>query len=333
MSDDPNVQSNLTRFGNSDLLVSTYCQGTANGIFARNEENSDGRKILEYCLDIGVNFFDSSNAYNYGASEVTLGKFLKSKRDKIVICTKVAPWVVSQTMTTLGDKVLYTPEFLKSELDGALARLDTDYIDIYMLHHSLIDVSYEDVADTMHSMVQAGKVRYWGVSNNNSQEVLRHISVCEDNDNTLPIGLENCYGIGNTPQGDDLFPVIKKTGLGFVTCRPHSGGRLFHEDKDYLPGTPGGDLIDLLKKISLEIGTTLTKLCIAWSLSKPEITSVLSAAETYEHVSDNVGGTNLHLSSEILSVLNSASKAFTDYKLVENDHINGRWVNRDKSHA
>ena len=321
--------SGLVNFGDTDLLVSKYCQGTAFGVLGRSSDNPEGQKVLEYCLDVGVNFFDSSNGYGWGGSEITLGKAVKNRRAEAIICTKIAPYEMPDTED--GDPIpaKYTAEFLTSQLDGALTRLDTDYIDLYMLHHPIKDVPYEDVAQTLDSMVKSGKIRYWGVSNKDSKQLLKLMDVCRDGGYYTPVGLENCYNIANTPQGDELFPALLRTGLGFLTCRPHLGGNLFPKDEDVSPETPAGKLISTIEEVSEEIAKPVTQVCIAWSLSNPSITCILTCSESEAHVDDNQAGTTLELPQEALDRLSLASKTYTDHKLTTHDHLNGRWVKKD----
>ena len=323
------VPPHLVRFGDTDLYVSRYCQGTAFGKLGRSSNNLEGQRVMEYCLDVGVNFFDSSNGYGWGGSEVTLGKAVKRRRDEAVICTKVAPAEMPDAEDGEGEPALYTRELLLRQLEGALRRLDTDYIDIYMLHHPVKVTPYEEIVDTLDSMVRAGKIRYWGASNHTAAQVNEILEVCERDGSAAPAGLENCYNIANTPQGDDLFPTLSRTGLGFMTCRPHSAGKLLDNDESDAPGTPDGELMGALNQVSAEVGRPLTQVCIAWALSHPEITSVLTCSESPDHVLDNLAGTTLELPAEALSMLNAASAAYTEWKWVGSDYRNGCWLERD----
>jgi aryl-alcohol dehydrogenase-like predicted oxidoreductase len=87
----PEARSGLVRFGVTDLYVSRLCQGTAFRQVTRNADDPNAQTILHRCLDLGVNFFDSSNAYGWGGAEMALGKAIRAQRDKVVICTKVSP--------------------------------------------------------------------------------------------------------------------------------------------------------------------------------------------------------------------------------------------------
>lgn len=296
--------SHLVRFGRTDLFVSRYCQGTASVA-----DNLEGRRVLEHCLDVGVNFFDSSNGYGDGGSEVALGRAIKKRRHQAVVLDKLAALQPSETEDGKMQWVRYTRDFILQETDGALRRLDTDYIDIYMLHHPAETMSAEEVVDTMDSLVKVGKLRYWGVSNHSASQVNALLEAGARDGKAPVAGLENYFNIANTQHLEELSPVLRSVGLGMVTFRPHQGGRPLTREQSDAPGTPGEALMKTLRQVSAELGRPVTQVCIAWVLSHPEITSVLTCAESTEHVEDNLAGTTLELPPEALSTLNAASDA------------------------
>jgi aryl-alcohol dehydrogenase-like predicted oxidoreductase len=129
-------------------------------------------------------------------------------------------------------------------------------------------------------------------------------------DGKAPVaGLEDYFNIANTRHLENLSPVLRRAGLGMVTYRPYNGGRPLGREQSDEPGTPGETLMKTLRQVSAELGRPVAQVCIAWVLSHPEITSVLTCAESPEHVEDNLAGTTLELPPEALSALNAASHA------------------------
>ena len=304
--------SDLVRFGKTELFVSRYCQGTAFYKLGRSSNNPEGQRILEHCLDLGVNFFDSSNGYGWGGSEVTLGKAVAGRRDEAIICDKLAPYYPPATEDGEPVKARYAPAFIREQTDAALQRLGTDYIDIYLLHHQVEETLYEEIVDVMDSLVESGKIRYWGVSNNTGAQVERFAQLCQERGKAPISGLETYYNLANTQHIEDLLPVLRRTGLGILTFRPHQGGNLLERGDSDKPGTPGAALLEIVREVSAELGKSVPQVCIAWVLSHPEINSALTCAESLEHVEDNLAGTRLELPEEALSALNAASDAFRE---------------------
>ena len=125
--------SHLVRFGQTDLYVSRLCQGTAFRNMPR-EVDTMGLRVLQHCIEVGVNFFDSSNAYGWGGAEENLGKAIAGRRDQVVICTKVAASYAPEKEDSPGKPARFTRDFLFEQAEGSLRRLQTDYIDLYLLH-------------------------------------------------------------------------------------------------------------------------------------------------------------------------------------------------------
>jgi len=130
--------SHLVRFGHTDLYVTRYCQGTAFRQVSRSD-NPEARAILHRCLDVGINFFDSAEAYGWGGSEMVLGRVIRPRRDKLIICTKAAPSLKPErdpdtNEFKLGKQVAFRKQVLQRKLEGSLKRLGTDYVDLYLYH-------------------------------------------------------------------------------------------------------------------------------------------------------------------------------------------------------
>jgi aryl-alcohol dehydrogenase-like predicted oxidoreductase len=309
--------SNLVPFGATDLRVSRLCQGTAFRQIDRAPDAPAGQAILRRCLDLGVNFFDSSNAYGWGGAEMALGLAIKGHpRDKLVICTKVHPGSKPE-----GDEpskpLEFTREFAFQECDGSLQRLDTDYVDLYLLHNPDEVTPIEQVADTMDALVKSGKVRYWGLSNHTPDAIRGAINHAQDSGQTPPAGLQHYFNIigrvapeQTVPSLEqELFPLIREHKLGLQAFSPLAAGKLV-PGREAEPGSPLADVLKVMDEVAGDLGATRPQIAIAWVLSHPEVTSSLAGAEKPEHVDDNVTGSRLVLPPDALAALNDASKAY-----------------------
>jgi len=338
-----NLPPHMVKFGTTDLWVSKICQGTAFRNMPRSPNNAIGLKVLQHCLDIGQNFFDSSNGYGMGGAEKLLGKAIAGRRNDAVICTKLIRHDVTED--TKEEDVLapakYSRELVFSNVDKSLQRLGTEYVDLVLLHHrdgiddrlKKLEPGYakrtmgisgdspptppEEIVDTMDAVVKSGKARYWGVSGRITEEVEELLDVSSRNCKEPVSCLQNGYSlIGREATTEGLFPLLRKTGLGVQAIGPHSAGILTKpESRSFIDNTPNLrpkllELINVVDEVALELSVPRSQINVAWVLSHPEITTSLAAAETPEHVDDNLAGAMLEMPDNLLEKLNTASDEF-----------------------
>ena len=320
--------SHLVQFGHTDLYVSKLCQGTAfRRHLSREGGNAEAHKLIRHCIDIGINFFDSAEAYGNGGSETALGHGVAGRRSEVVISTKAAP----STKATPGP-VIFTKEVLTQKAEASLQRLGTDYIDIYLLHgadkitpsdeqpsvpHDAPTLEHmEEIADAMESLVQSGKIRYWGVSNHQPRQVDELIKIGKRADRagkSRLAGLQDYFNIVAGARRDfmteQLFPLINKGSLGLMAFSPLGEGRLV-PGREIEKESPIEGVIQELDRVAEELGVTRPQVCVAWVHSHPEVTSTLSGGEKPEHVEDNLKGTALKLPEEALQRLKDASDTY-----------------------
>ena len=319
---DEGQSSHLVRFGQTDLYVSRLCQGTAFRNMPRAADNLMGLRVLQHCIDVGVNFFDSSNAYGWGGAEETLGKAIKGRRDQVVICTKVAASYVPETEDSPGESARFTRDFLFQQAEGSLRRLQTDYIDLYLLHQPDKVTSAAEIVDSMDALVRSGKIRYWGVSNHSVAQVSEYVELGKSTGKVPIAGTEDYYNIAGeslTDTGDsrvyqlaqEMFPVLRESGLGLLAFSPLDTGHLV-PGRNIDPNTPLATLIGVLDQVAQDLRVSRATVCVAWVLIHPEVTSVLAGAERPEHVEDNFAGTEEVLSDEAIDTLNAASAAYRE---------------------
>ena len=313
--------SPLVRFGQTDLYVSRVCQGTAFRNMPR-EVDTMGLHVLQHCIEVGVNFFDSSNAYGWGGAEENLGKAIAGQRDRVVICTKVAASYAPEKEDSPGRPARFTRDFLFQQAEGSLRRLQTDYIDLYLLHQPDQVSPAAAVIDSMDALVQSGKIRYWGVSNHSAAQVNEYVELGQSTDKAAIAGTEDYYNIAGASLTDtggsrvaqleqEMFPVLRESGLGLLAFSPLDTGHLV-PGRNVDPDTPLSTLIDVLDRVAQDLRVSRAAVCVAWVLTHPEVTSVLAGAEHPEHVEDNFIGTEIVLPDEVIETLNAASAAYRE---------------------
>ena len=295
--------SNRVFFGQTDLQVSRLCQGTAFRHLPR-ADSPQSLVVLHHCLDRGINFFDTAQAYGWGGAEEVLGRAVAGRRDEVVICTKV-PALLAPT----GKPVPYTRAHLTERLEESLRRLRTSYVDLYLLHHRDMGTPPEAIAEVMEDLVQAGKVRYWGVSNHRATDVEAFLA-------RAPIaGVEDYYNIAGSHcdesgrsrvaiYEEEMLPLLRRTGLGCLAFSPMDTGLLIR------PNTPAlAALVAALDQVAAGLGTSRAAVCVAWVLHQG-LTCVLAGAESTAHVNANLQGTDLQLPADALAALDQARRTY-----------------------
>ena len=317
--------SHLVRFGNTDLFVSRMCQGTAFRDHPRTRDNPLGLYVLRHCIDIGVNFFDSSNAYGEGGSEELLGRAIEGQRDKVVICTKIAPRPDPSDPENRQKKLPFSRDFLMESVNSALLRLSTDYIDLFLLHSRDFCTPFEEIAESMDLLVSSGKTRYWGVSNHPASDINEIVQLGKNSDKAPISAIEDYYGIAGTHNNssgnnrvrvieNDMFPVLHESGIGMIAFSPLGGGQLAKEEN---ADSPISDLINVIDEVAAELNVARATVCVAWVAAHSEVTSILAGSCTPKAVDQNFAGTNLILPDEAFAKLTAASHTFSDWVVKE----------------
>ena len=308
------------RFGETDLVVSRLCQGTAFRHLERHADNPVAERVLCHGLDQGINFFDAAIAYGWGASETLLGKVIAGQRDQVVVCTKVTrhhPPCEGRDPQPAS----YTQHFLASQLEGSLSRLGTDWVDLYLLHQPDGVTPPENICAAMDSLVASGKIRYWGVSNHEAPVVKALLDCAQRQGTSGPAGIEDYYNIAGQDSSKpgasrirkleaEMFPLLAQRGLGLLAFSPMDAGALSPENPPS-EGSPLADLCSVLDEVAEGLTVPRSQVSVAWILCHPEVTCVLGGAESTAHVDELLAGTRLVLPEEDIERLNKASSEFT----------------------
>jgi len=291
-----------------------------------NTDVAEARRLIDVCLDAGVNLFDTADVYSNGASEEVLGEALRGRRDKALISTK--------TGLPMGDgpnDAGASRERLIRAVDAALRRLKTDYIDILQLHAFDASTPIEETLSTLDNLVRAGKLRYVGCSNFAGWEVMRSLAVAEKYGYSRYVAHQVYYSLIGRDYEWELMPLAKHQNVGALVWSPLGWGRLtgkirrgrplpstsrLHATADF--GPPVEDerlyrIVDALDLIAQETGKSVAQVAINWLLQRPTVSSVILGARNEEQLRDNLGAAGWTLSAEQIARLDAASTVEAPY--------------------
>jgi myo-inositol catabolism protein IolS len=274
-----------TRLGRSDLKASVIGWGTG----FRRGITKDSSKVIEAAIDLGITLIDTAEIYGDGLSEKIVGEIIKERREQVVLVTKVS-----------GDNLRYD-EVLKSA-EGSLRRLDTDFIDLYLVHWSNPNVPLGETMRSMERLVNEGKVRYIGVSNFGMSELRKaneKLSRCE------VIANEVKYNLLEREVEAEVLPFCQKENIAVLAYGPLARGLLtgrftdeYSIPKDdwrsadwFFKGESlkkGVDMVEVLKEIAADYGKTAGQVAINWLLAK-RIVFPIFGASNIKQVEENCG--------------------------------------------
>lgn len=283
----------------TDLEVSRISFGTMT--FGSQADEATACRMIDRCLDAGINFFDSANVYNQGKAEVILGKALTGRRHKVILATKVR-----SKMESAPEETGLSPAAIHKAIDSSLRRLQTDYVDVFYLHQPDYDVPIKETLAALDELVRAGKVRYPATSNYAAWQVGEMLWIAEKCGYKPPYISQPMYNLLARGIEEEYLPFCKRFGIAVIPYNPlagglltgkHSGGRgpmagtrfdgnRMYQDRywhdDYFAA------VEELKTIAQDAGKTLVELSFEWLLSKPQIDSIILGASRPEQLDENL---------------------------------------------
>lgn len=302
------------RLGNSGLKVSLAGLGCNNFGWRCDEQQS--ALVVHKALDLGVNFFDTSNSYGRGLSEEYLGRALAGRRGEVIIATKVGSRVGEGPLQSGASR-----RHIMQQAEGSLRRLATDHIDLYQIHFPDESTPAEETMRALDDLVRQGKVRYIGCSNYASWQVVESQLIAKSHNLTPFVSAQNRYNLMERGIERDLVPVCEKYGLGILPYFPLASGFLTGKYRRGEPLPEGtrlaavapmaGDILsdrnfDMLEKLesfAQARGRPLVDLALGWLATRPYIASVIAGATRPEQVEQNVNAVSWRLSdSEMAEV-------------------------------
>jgi len=291
-----------------------------------NSGAAEARRLLDICLDAGVNLFDSADVYSNGTAERILGAAIAGRRDKVLISTKLG------LPTGRGPNDAGTSRRrLQDGVDAALKRLGTDYIDLLQLHGFDAFTPIDEVLSTFDQLVRAGKVRYVGASNFSGWQLMKSLGLAERNNWPRYISHEVYYSLIGRDYEWELMPLGLDQGVGAMVWSPLGWGRLTGKIRRGQPlpknsrlnktaqlSPPVDDerlyrVVDALDVIASETGKSIPQIAIAWLLTRPTVSSVIIGARNEAQLLANLGAVGWSLSAEQITRLDDASSIMPPY--------------------
>ena len=315
-------------FGKAGVQVSQLALGLG---FRGQGDEAEAQRVIEHTIDQGINLIDCANVYgtmddraNIGRSEVILGKALKGKRDDVVITSKVA----SQIGDGPNDIGLSRYHIMR-EVEKSLTRLDTDHIDVYLVHMFDESTPLEETIRALDDLVRSGKVRYVGCCNYAAWQVCKGLWVADQYNATPYMCVQNQYNLLTRQLEGEMFALVRDQELGVMVYSPLAVGLLsgvYSPDRPAPEGTlwatrlqeqfpaavegAASQVISTVIELAGELGVTPAQLALAWVLSHPEITVAITGGDTIEHLNDNIGAVSWTLDDSVRETLDAVSEPF-----------------------
>jgi aryl-alcohol dehydrogenase-like predicted oxidoreductase len=296
------------RLGNSGLLVSKIGLGTNN--FGGRSNFEQTRAVIERALEQGITLFDTADVYSMGKSEEFIGTVLGKRRHDVVIATKFGI-PMGESPYIRGSSRRY----IMQAVEASLARLQTDYIDLYQFHRPDPQTPIAESLQALEDLVQQGKVRYIGECNFAGWQISDAQWTARTDHLTRLISAQHDYSLLNREAQKEVLPAARAMGLGVLPFYPLAAGFLTGKyRKGVMPegarltNAPGGratailtdrnfELLEIWENFARERGHSMTELAMAWLLGQAEVGSVIAGATRPEQVDQNVAAGQWQLSA------------------------------------
>ena len=318
------------QLGNTGLLVSELCLGTTT-FGGSNGENwaeigkvqqADANQLVKAAIDAGINFIDTADVYSLGECEQILGQSLRDtgiNRQDVVIATKVR----SKMGEGPNDGGLSRYHVFNA-LDQSLQRLQMDHIDLYYVHGEDLFTPVEEVVETLHDLVQSGKVRYVGVCNWRAYKVAQALGVADRHGWKRFSALEYFYSAACRDVESEIIPLAQEQQLAVMPWSPLAGGFLtgkYTRDKEKAGNSrrdtfdfPPIDkekayaIVDVMQRIADAHQATVAEVALAWVRLQPGVTSTIMGVKRIDQLTSNLASATLALTTDDMRAINEASQ-------------------------
>ena len=309
------------KLGNSGLDISTVGIGTNN--FGRRMDLNATQKVIHKAIDLGINFFDTSNTYGNQLSEEYIGKTItKDIRRNIIIATKFG-----MDMGGLPNNIGASRKHILEQVDDSLKRLNTDYIDLYQIHVPDPHTPILETLTTLNDLVRSGKVRYIGCSNFAGWQIAQAMETSRKESLEAFVSNQPEYSMLNRSIETEILPACENYKLGILPFFPLANGFLTGKYKRNQPPPSGTrlsesaesanayftsknfDIIEKLEQLANDANHTVTELAISWLLSNNNVSSVISGATKTSQLEINAKAADWDLETDVFDeieiILNS----------------------------
>jgi aryl-alcohol dehydrogenase-like predicted oxidoreductase len=299
------------KIGNQGLVSSALglgCMSMTHGYGVVGDE-AESIATIHHAIDRGVTLFDTAEAYGPHTNEELLGKAVRGRRGKILIATKFGIVIASDPLKIDG-----SPANAKRAIEGSLRRLGTDFIDLYYLHRKDPEIPIEESVGAMKELVEAGKVRYLGLSEVGGETLRRAHKV-------HPISaLQSEYSLWERGIEGSALPAMRELGIGLVPFSPLGRGYLtgafqsssFFSERDFRRNLPrfsdqnmakNAQLVDIVKNIAKRHSATPAQIALAWILTIAPDAVPIPGTKRIRYLDDNLGALDVRLSGEEMAEL------------------------------
>jgi 1-deoxyxylulose-5-phosphate synthase len=303
----------------TDLTVSRICLGAMT--FGGQTDEAAAAQMVNRCLDSGINFFDTANVYTKGASEEITGRLLKGRRQELVLASKLG----SKSGGAAGPRL--TAGQVVEEVEKSLARLQTDYLDIYYLHQPDYETPVEETLEAMDTLVREGKVRYPATSNYASWQVAEMLGIAAEKGYRPANIAQQMYNLLARRLEPEFLPMAAKKSVSLIVYNPLAGGLLTgkHERGTPTAGTrfdgnqqyqdrywlgANFDAVEKLITAARAGGLSLVELSLSWLLNHTAADVVILGASRLDHLEQNLAVSRPHLLSD--EALNAIDEAWAE---------------------
>lgn len=322
------------QLGNSGLRVPVLSFGTATFgggdefKAVGNTQVDEAVRMINLCLDAGVDFFDTSNAYSNGKAEEVLGKAISGLRNNILLSTK-ATFPTGKGINDFGSSRFH----LIRACENSLKRLGTDYIDVYHMHGFDGNTPVEETLKALESLIQSGKIRYIACSNFSGWQLMKSLSVSERFGWSKYIAHQVYYSLLDRDFEWELMPLGIDQGVGSIIWSPLASGKLSGK---YRRGSEpprdsrisqGGDhlvsdqaheerlfnIVDVLDELAEETGKTISQISLNWLLQRPTVSTIIMGARNEEQLRQNLEAVGWNLNVEQIKKLDKVSAILPSY--------------------
>jgi aryl-alcohol dehydrogenase (NADP+) len=309
------------KLGRSGLSVSRICLGMMS--YGTPEwrdwvlDEDASRPFVQRAVELGINFFDTANAYSNGVSEEVTGRLLKefTKRDEVVLATKVYfPYNDKPNQGGLSRKHII------QAVEDSLRRLDTDYIDLYQIHRWDYTTPIGETLEALHDLVKSGKVRYIGASSMFAYQMARSLYLADLNGWTRFISMQNHYNLIYREEEREMNKLCREEGVGLIPWSPlargflagtrtrdkggetlrsksdHFAHQMYYQEADF-------DVLERVVDSAEKRGVTPAQIALAWVLHKPGVVSPIIGATRMAHLEQAVEALEIKLREEDIRYL------------------------------
>ena len=309
------------RLGHTGLTVSRICLGCMTygvpdrGAHPWTLDEAASRPLIRQALELGINFFDTANAYSDGTSEEIVGRALRdfARRDEIVVATKVR--FAARRAPNVGG---LSRKAILHEVDASLTRLGMDFVDLYQIHRWDEHTPIEETMEALHDVVKAGKARYIGASSMFAWQFAKAQQVAKENGWTRFISMQPELSLIYREEEREMLPLCHDQGVGVIPWSPLARGRLARPWGEHTPRIASDSfgaglfaqsedndhqVAQALAQVAAQRGISRAQVALAWLLRKPGITAPIIGASGPGHFDDALAALELKLSDAEVAAL------------------------------